>query len=95
MVGTIFVVVAFAVWLVAVIAYGFIVEEWRWIKVRREFGYDWGLLYAPLLALGVATAAAYFVSQRISTMRMIILTLAAGLLVFFGLLLLFGLGLFF
>ena len=90
--GALFVAVFVAAWVLAVVAYGFIVEEWGMIRVRREFGYDWALLYAPLFAIGCATTAAWFGARGVSDMRLTLIVVVAALLALFAAILLFGLG---
>ena len=81
-----------AVWLAAVTLYGLVVEQWQWVRVRREFGYDWVFLWAPLIALGCGLAAALLVTRRLSAARAVLLALAVGLVALFGGIALFGLG---
>ena len=81
-----------AAWVFAVVAYGFVVEEWGMIRVRREFGYDWGLLYAPLFAIGCATAAAWFASRGVSGTRLTLIVVVAALIGLFAAIALFGVG---
>jgi hypothetical protein len=50
--GALFAIVAILGWLIAITAYGLVVEQWEMIKVRREFSYDWAFLYAPLFGIG-------------------------------------------
>lgn len=81
-----------AIWLAAITVYGLVVEQWEMVRVRREFGYDWAFLYAPLIAFGVALASAFLAMRRVSAARMTLLILATGLVALFGGILLFGIG---
>ena len=90
--GALFAVVFVAVWLAAITLYGLIVEQWEMVKVRREFSYDWAFVYAPLIAFGLGTAAAFLVTRRLPAARMTLLIVTVGLVALFGGILLFGLG---
>ncbi|MGV7121922.1 hypothetical protein [Sphingopyxis sp. 550A] len=90
--GALFAVVFVAIWLAAITFYGLIVEQWELVRARREFSYDWAFLYAPLIALGVGLAAAFFATRRLPAARMTLLILTTGLIALFGGILLFGLG---
>ena len=90
--GALFAVVFVAVWLAAMTLYGLVVEQWGLIGVRREFSYDWALGYAPLLAIGCGTAAAFIAARRVDAARVTVLTIVIGLIALFGGVLLFGLG---
>ena len=90
--GALFAAVFVAAWVFAVVAYGFLVEEWGLIRVRREFSYDWGLLYAPLFATGCATVAAWFGTRSVSGTRLVLIGIAAALIALFAAILLFGVG---
>ncbi len=90
--GALFAVVFIAIWLAAITFYGLVVEQWEMVRVRREFGYDWAFLYAPLIAFGVGLASAFCAARHVPAARMTLLILATGLLALFGGILLFGLG---
>ena len=90
--GALFAVVFVAVWLAAITLYGLVVEQWELVRVRREFSYDWAFLYAPLLALGIGSAAAFLATRRFSAARLTLLIVVTGLIALFGGILLFGLG---
>ncbi len=90
--GALFAVVFVAVWIAAITLYGLIVEQWELVRVRREFGYDWAFLYAPLIAFGLGLAAAFFATRRLPAARMTLLIVTVGLIALFGGILLFGLG---
>lgn len=90
--AALFAVVFVAVWLAAITLYGLVVEQWELVRVRREFSYDWAFLYAPLIALGLGLAAAFFATRRLPAARMTLLILTIGLIALFGGILLFGLG---
>ena len=62
--GALFAVVAILGWLIAITAYGLVVEQWEMIEVRREFSYDWVFAYAPLFAIGLGSATAFLASRR-------------------------------
>lgn len=79
-------------WLAAITLYGLVVEQWEWVRVRREFSYDWAFLWAPLIALGCGLAVAFWATRSLSGVRLTLLALAAGLVALFGGILLFGLG---
>ncbi|WP_432767817.1 MAG: hypothetical protein HEQ22_10285 [Sphingopyxis sp.] len=90
--SALFVAVFAVVWLAAITFYGLILEQWELVRVRREFSYDWVLLYAPLIAIGVNTAIVFVAMRRFSAARVTGLIVATGLVALgFGLLL-FGLG---
>ncbi len=90
--GALFAVVFVAVWLAAITVYGLAVEQWEMVKVRREFGYDWAFLYAPLIAFGLGTAAAFVATRRLPAARLTLLIVTVGLVALFVGILLFGLG---
>ena len=90
--GALFAAVFVAAWVFAVVAYGFLVEEWGMIRVRREFGYDWGLLYAPLFAIGCATVAAWLGARGVSGLRLTLIVVVGVLLALFAAIILFGVG---
>jgi hypothetical protein len=90
--GVLFAVIFVAGWLAAITVYGLVVEQWEWVRVRREFSYDWAFLWAPLIALGCGLTVAFWATRRLSAVRVTLLALAAGLVALFGGILLFGLG---
>lgn len=90
--GALFAVVFVAVWLAAITLYGLVVEQWEMVRVRREFSYDWAFLYAPLIAFGLALAAAFLATRRLPAARLTLLIVTVGLIALFGGILLFGLG---
>lgn len=90
--GALFAVVFVAVWLAAITLYGLVVEQWALVRVRREFSYDWAFLYAPLIALGVGLASAFWATRRLPAARMTLLILTTGLIALFGGILLLGVG---
>ena len=90
--GALFAVVFLAVWLAAITIYGLVVEQWELIRVRREFSYDWVFLYAPLFAIGLGLATAFFVSRRASAARMALLITITGAIALLAGVVLFGLG---
>ncbi len=90
--GALFGVVALLGWLIAITAYGLVVEQWEMIKVRREFGYDWVFVYAPLFAIGLGLATAFLVSRRASAARMTLLITVTGAIALLAGVVLFGLG---
>lgn len=90
--GALFAAVFVAVWLAAITLYGLVVEQWELVRVRREFGYEWAFLWAPLIALALGFAAAFLATRRYAAARLTLLILAAGLVALFGALLFFGLG---
>lgn len=90
--GALFAIVAIVGWLIAITAYGLVVEQWEMIKVRREFSYDWAFLYAPLFAIGLATAAAFWASRRASAARLTLLIVVTAAIALLGGVLLFGFG---
>jgi hypothetical protein len=61
--GLIFGAVTVSGWVITILLYGLIVEQWGLIAVRREFGYDMGLLWAPLTGLVLATLACFWVTR--------------------------------
>ncbi|WP_428627840.1 hypothetical protein [Sphingopyxis sp.] len=93
-VGALFVFVAIIGWLLAIMLYGLVVEQWALIEVRREFSYDWVFLYAPMFAIGCATAAAFVVARRASAARLTLLIVVTGAAALIGGLVLFGFGVF-
>ena len=90
--GALFGVVAILGWLIAITAYGLIVEQWEMIEVRREFSSDWVFFYAPLFAIGIGLAAAFLVSRRASAARMTLLIVVTGTIAVLGGVVLLGLG---
>lgn len=90
--GALFVFVAIIAWFAAVLIYGVVVQQWGWIKVRREFEFDWVFFYAPLFAIGLGLAAAFGLGRRASAARLTILAVTAGLVALVAGVLLFGLG---
>lgn len=90
--GALFAVVAILGWLIAITAYGLVVEQWEMIEVRREFSYDWVFLYAPLFAIGIGLAAAFLISRRASAARMTLLITITGAIALLAGVVLFGLG---
>ncbi|HMO77546.1 MAG TPA: hypothetical protein PKD99_17890 [Sphingopyxis sp.] len=90
--GALFAAVFVAVWLAAITLYGLVVEQWEMVRVRREFGYEWAFVWAPLIAFGLAVAAALLGTRRYPAARLTLLILAAGLVALFLAILLFGLG---
>lgn len=90
--GALFAAVFVAMWLAAITLYGLVVEQWELIRVRREFSYDWAFLYAPLIALGLGLASAFWATRRLPAARMTMLILTTGLIALFGGILLLGLG---
>jgi len=90
--GALFAIVAILGWLIAITAYGLIVEQWEMIAVRREFSYDWAFLYAPLFAVGLGLTTAFLVSRRASAARMTLLITVTGAIALLAGVVLFGLG---
>lgn len=90
--GALFAIVAILGWLIAITAYGLVVEQWQMIEVRREFSYDWAFLWAPLFAIGLGLATALFVSRRASATRMTLLITVTGAIALLAGVVLFGLG---
>lgn len=90
--GALFAVVFVAVWLAAITLYGLVVEQWELVEVRREFSYDWAFLYAPLIALGLGTAAAFAATRRLPAARITLLIVTTGLIALCGGIVLLGLG---
>lgn len=90
--GALFAIVAILGWLVALTGYGLVVEQWGMIRVRREFSYDWAFLWAPLFAIGLGFAAAFFMLRRASAARMTLLITLVGAIALLAGVLLFGLG---
>ena len=90
--GALFAIVSILGWLIAITAYGLVVEQWAMIEVRREFSYDWAFLWAPLLAFGLGLATAFFVSRRASAARMTLLITVTGAIALLAGVVLFGLG---
>jgi hypothetical protein len=90
--GALFAIVAILGWLIAITAYGLVVEQWEMIEVRREFSYDWAFVYAPLFAIGLGLATAFFVSRRASAARMTLLITVTGAIALLAGAVLFGLG---
>ena len=90
--GALFAIVAILGWLIAITAYGLVVEQWQMIEVRREFSYDWVFLWAPLFAIGLGLATAFFASRRASAARMTLLITVTGAIALLAGVVLFGLG---
>jgi hypothetical protein len=90
--GALFAIVAILGWLIAITAYGLVVEQWAMIEVRREFSYDWVFLWAPLFAVGLGLAAAFLASRRASAARMTLLITVTGAIALLAGVVLFGLG---
>ncbi len=90
--GALFAIVAILGWLIAITAYGLVVEQREMIEVRREFSYDWVFLYAPLFAIGLGLAAAFLISRRASAARMTLLITTTGAIALLAGVVLFGLG---
>lgn len=90
--GALFAIVALLGWLAAITAYGLVVEQWQMIEVRREFSYDWAFLWAPLFAVGLGLATAFFVSRHSSAARMTLLITVTGAIALLGGVVVFGLG---
>ncbi|HEV7314906.1 hypothetical protein [Sphingopyxis sp.] len=90
--GALFAIVAILGWLIAITAYGLVVEQWEMIEVRREFSYDWAFLWAPLFAIGLGLATALLVSRRASAARMTLLITVTGAIAVLAGVVLFGLG---
>jgi len=90
--GALFAIVSILGWLIAITAYGLVVEQWEMIEVRREFSYDWVFLWAPLFAVGLGLAAAFVASRRASAARMTLLITVTGAIALLAGVVLFGLG---
>ena len=90
--GALFAIVALLGWLIAITAYGLVVEQWEMVEVRREFGYDWVFLWAPLFAAGLGLATAFLASRRASAARMTLLITVTGAIALLGGVVLLGLG---
>ena len=90
--GALFGIDALLGWLIAITAYGLVVEQWEMVRVRREFSYDWAFLYAPLFAVGLGLAAAFLASRRASAARMTLLITITGAIALLAGVALFGLG---
>ena len=90
--GALFAIVAILGWLIAITAYGLVVEQWEMIEVRREFSYDWAFVYAPLFATGLGAAAGFAASRRASAARMTLLIVVTGGIALLGGVVLLGLG---
>lgn len=90
--GALFAVVFVAVWLAAITLYGLVVEQWELVEVRREFSYDWAFVYAPLIAFGLALAAAFAATRRLPAARVTLLIVTTALIALVGGILLLGLG---
>lgn len=91
-VGALFAVTAIVGWLVAITLYGLVVEQWEMIRVRREFSYDWVFLYAPLFAIGIGLAVAFWASRRVPAARLTLLIVGVGIVALVGGVALLGLG---
>lgn len=90
--GALFGVVALLGWLIAITAYGLVVEQWELVRVRREFSYDWAFVYAPLFAVGLGLTVAFAASRRASAARMALLITITGAIALLAGVVLFGLG---
>lgn len=90
--GALFAIVAILGWLIAITAYGLVVEQWEMIEVRREFSYDWVFLWAPLFAVGLGLATAFLASRRASAARMTLLITVTGAIALLAGVVLFGFG---
>ncbi len=90
--GALFAIIAILGWLIAITAYGLVVEQWEMIEVRREFSYDWAFLYAPLFAIGLGLAAAFWASRRVPAARMTLLIVVSGTIALLGGVVILGLG---
>lgn len=90
--GALFAIVAILGWLIAITAYGLVVEQWEMIEVRREFSYDWTFFYAPLFAIGLGVAATFLASRRASAARTTLLITVTGAIALLAGVVLFGLG---
>jgi len=90
--GALFAIVALLGWLIAITAYGLVVEQWEMVRVRREFSYDWAFVYAPLFAIGLGLGAAFLISRRASAARMTLLITVTGAIALLAGVVLFGLG---
>jgi len=90
--GALFAIIAILGWLIAITAYGLVVEQWEMIKVRREFSYDWAFLYAPLFGIGLGLAGALWALRRASAARMTLLIVVTGTIALLGGVVLLGLG---
>ena len=91
-VGALFAFTAIIGWLLAILLFGLVVEQWAMIRVRREFSYDWVFLYAPLFAMGSGAVVALWALRRASAARLTLLILLAGAAALVGGVALFGLG---
>lgn len=89
--GALFGVLFVSIWLAAVTFYG-VIEQWGLVRDRAQFRNDWVFLYAPLVALGVGTAAAFSTMRRPWAARVVLWILTATLIALFGGIVLFGLG---
>ncbi|OHD10166.1 hypothetical protein [Sphingopyxis sp. RIFCSPHIGHO2_12_FULL_65_19] len=90
--GALFGVVAILGWLIAITAYGLVVEQWEMIAVRRDFSYDWVFVWAPLFAIGLGLATALLASRRAAAARMTLLITVTGAIALLAGVVLFGLG---
>ncbi|MBE1526931.1 hypothetical protein GGC65_001387 [Sphingopyxis sp. OAS728] len=90
--SALFAIVTLLGWLIAITAYGLVVEQWEMIEVRREFSYDWVFLWAPLFAVGLGLAAAFLTSRRAAAARMTLLITVTGAIALLAGVVLFGLG---
>ncbi len=90
--GALFAIVGILGWLIAITAYGLVVEQWEMVEVRREFSYDWAFLYAPLFGIGLGLATAFLASRRASAARMALLITVTGAIALLAGVVLFGLG---
>lgn len=90
--GALFAIVVILGWLIAITAYGLVVEQWKMIEVRREFSHDWVFLYAPLFAIGLGLTVAFLASRRASAARMTLLITVTGAIALLAGVVLFGLG---
>jgi hypothetical protein len=73
--------VAVAGWVVAILIYSLVVEQWALVAVRREFGYDIAFLWAPLFGLMSAAAACFWASRGSAQTRRTPLLAAIALIV--------------
>lgn len=90
--GTLFALTFIVGWLVAILLYGLVVEQWEMVRVRREFSYEWAFVWAPLFALGCGLTVAFWATRRMAAARMTLLVITLGLIALFGGIILFGLG---
>jgi hypothetical protein len=55
--------VAVAGWVVTILLYSLVVEEWGLITVRREFGLDIAMLWAPVAGLVLGAIACFWATR--------------------------------